>query len=652
MSVQIKNIVLYSRTGEQRVLPFKLGAVNIITGKSRTGKSAIIDIVDYCLGRSTFTIFEGVNRASVAWYAVTLRVNNTDVFVAKPPPDGAYLSQSRVHLRVDAEVSPPPIAELEINSNDDALTEYLSGLIGISSNLTVDGAYRSQKPFEATLAHAKFYLFQEQGVIANRSLLFHRQSEDFVEQHIKDTLPYFLGAVREDRLRLVQQLREARRRLNRAAKNLSEAESVAADRSDRAAALAAEAVSAGLLTPEAASGRGDPIALLQSTVDWQPRFTSSGQEGGGMGELRSQLVEERRTFRHIRERIQDAEQYAREARGYVDETQEQVARLQATSIFGESGVDPSTCPVCGSELDSPPPTVAALSAALASLTKDLTEVERERPRVQRHLEALASELEGSRSVIRDIEGRIRALEEESDAALQLATSHTRIARVVGRISLFLESVHETDPNAQLRVEVSDARAEVARLEALVNPEEVDDVLTSMLSVVSARMSEYAQQLDLEHSGRPFRLDLRRMTVVADTVERPITMSRMGSAENWLGCHLITHAALHAHFIEGKRPVPNFLILDQPSQVYFPPGDAYKSLDGTVGDTQAANADIVAVERMFDFLFRIVDAYAPDFQIIVTEHANLPNDRFQSALVEQPWTGSLALVPYAWLGKPE
>jgi hypothetical protein len=63
---------------------------------------------------------------------------------------------------------------------------------------------------------------------------------------------------------------------------------------------------------------------------------------------------------------------------------------------------------------------------------------------------------------------------------------------------------------------------------------------------------------------------------------------------------------------------------------------------------AADADIAAVTRMFDFLFDFCEEHAPDFQIIVTEHANLPGHRFQEALVEEPWTGDRALVPYDWL----
>jgi len=50
MSFQIKDIVVYSHRGQRRILPLKTGELNIITGSSKTGKSALIEIMDYCLG--------------------------------------------------------------------------------------------------------------------------------------------------------------------------------------------------------------------------------------------------------------------------------------------------------------------------------------------------------------------------------------------------------------------------------------------------------------------------------------------------------------------------------------------------------------------------------------------------------------------------
>ena len=66
VTMQVRSIILYNAAGETREVRFKRGAVNIITGRSLTGKSAIIDIIDYCLGRSAFTVPEGVIKDAVA----------------------------------------------------------------------------------------------------------------------------------------------------------------------------------------------------------------------------------------------------------------------------------------------------------------------------------------------------------------------------------------------------------------------------------------------------------------------------------------------------------------------------------------------------------------------------------------------------------
>jgi hypothetical protein len=60
MSLQIRSISVYSHDGERRDVEFRLGSLNIVTGASKTGKSALLDIVDYCWGRAECTVPEGL----------------------------------------------------------------------------------------------------------------------------------------------------------------------------------------------------------------------------------------------------------------------------------------------------------------------------------------------------------------------------------------------------------------------------------------------------------------------------------------------------------------------------------------------------------------------------------------------------------------
>jgi hypothetical protein len=92
--------------------------------------------------------------------------------------------------------------------------------------------------------------------------------------------------------------------------------------------------------------------------------------------------------------------------------------------------------------------------------------------------------------------------------------------------------------------------------------------------------------------------------------------------------------------------PRFLLIDQPTQVYFPSYEVYRDADGTVQRTEA-DADLNAVRRLFELLLRFTQEDVPGFQLIVTEHANLREQWFQDALVEPPWTKPPALVPEEW-----
>jgi hypothetical protein len=88
-------------------------------------------------------------------------------------------------------------------------------------------------------------------------------------------------------------------------------------------------------------------------------------------------------------------------------------------------------------------------------------------------------------------------------------------------------------------------------------------------------------------------------------------------------------------------VPGFLFLDQPTQVYFPP-DLDPEFQGNVQELQ--DDDRQKVARMFELNFVAVAELAPDFQVIVTNHADLLDIQdFQDAVIER-WRGGNTLIP--------
>ena len=82
MKSYLKGIILFDKEGSKRVVPLKEG-INIITGESKTGKSALVEIIDYCLCSSRCTVPKGIITEFAEIYAVILHVNGHSYIVAR-----------------------------------------------------------------------------------------------------------------------------------------------------------------------------------------------------------------------------------------------------------------------------------------------------------------------------------------------------------------------------------------------------------------------------------------------------------------------------------------------------------------------------------------------------------------------------------------
>ena len=178
-------------------------------------------------------------------------------------------------LEFGAELELLPASSLAANIDTDALREQLGRRIGIEENRhePPEGSLRSA--VEAHLGHATLLCLQRQDEIASRTHLFHRQGEQGMEQTLKDTLPYFLGAVPRDQALKRARLRDARRNLARITAALASAEQAAGALETQLQALLSEAYAVGLTPAAAADTRSEVIGLLEQAA----RGTPVGETG-------------------------------------------------------------------------------------------------------------------------------------------------------------------------------------------------------------------------------------------------------------------------------------------------------------------------------------------------------------------------------------
>jgi len=81
------------------------------------------------------------------------------------------------------------------------------------------------------------------------------------------------------------------------------------------------------------------------------------------------------------------------------------------------------------------------------------------------------------------------------------------------------------------------------LEDELSDERIRERLESILSILGQRMTAWARELQLEHSGFPQRIDIKKLTIVADTEDGPVQWTEWRRGE-LVGYHLIGHLVLH------------------------------------------------------------------------------------------------------------
>lgn len=643
--IQIRAIVTYSHDGRRRVVPFETGCVNIISGDSRTGKSAILGIIEYCFGASEIDVPEGKVRRNVAWFGLLLQTHRGQAFVARQLPGGEGKSNEVVYVQTDTTVTIPPAETLRQTTNRDGLRSLLASWSGLSDYLHEPPPGQTRAPLAATISHALTFCLQSQNEIAQRRHLFHGSSDRFVAQAIKDTLPYFLGAVTDDYVAQQQELKRVRTEIRQIERRLAEAASIRGEGLGRADTLLAEAKAVGLSTlNDGASWQEkiDTLRAIQNTpVPSAVAEAGEDTEFQQLSMVRSELVLEQRALQSTLER---ARSFEGSSKGYSAEAREHAARLSAVTVF-EHDVPGQACPLClqGLPETSQIPTIGDLRAAQDYIGERSGAMDSATPRIATAIQEVETQLAAVRQRLDENRVLLTAVK-RSNQRLQLASdTEARRAMVLGRISLYIENIPQMPDLSEQQARLTALRVQESTLDEAVSADTIQAKMESCLSNVNRYLSDYAQRIDLEYSDSPLRLDPRALTIVADTPERPVPMREIGSGENHVGYHIVAHLALHTWFASRRRPVPAFLLLDQLSQAHFSPD----TIPGEKVPQEKIDADRQAVKRLFGLIFDVVDSLKGKFQVIITDHPDFSDDpRFQKAVRER-WRDGLKLVPEDW-----
>ena len=617
MKSYIKDIVIFNKNGEKRVVPLEQG-VNIITGESKTGKSALVEIIDYCLCSTRCTIPKGKITEFAYLYSLVMAIgDNTYVIARYNWNDGG-----KMHFIKEKEDFELEKLELSYFMEKSQLLckdvkdeiEYALGLL--ITNMAKDAEQQGKK---ASLRNMVSYLFQHQNLMASKFALFYRFSDFYKRKDVIDQFPVFAGMISQEYYSDLIQLNTLKDQLKQKYKKQKA--------NEKSTAYIKERLSTLLL---------DYFALLEQDFDENisvqkmlkiasdlPEFDDTQLYGESKiterySELNDELEDLRNKEREILLKIHDIDSASGTGSSFVHMLKD---LKQQTSVAGIE-TDQYTCPLCGHECQEITENDSKLIEATEWLDSELRITEKYTADFSEDVRKLREEHSKIDEKIKDVWKQIKTIEQKFISTKELASKKEKVNYAKARIELYIE-MSRSGIFEDVDKDIEKLKDKISILEEKIRGFDVNKKMIKAEAFLSDNMNHLSQTLDFEEEYRPINLNFGLTDGSFDIYQHQknneiVHLYEMGSGANWVSCHIALFLSF-LHYFAGQENSPMLLTMffDQPSQVYFPQGDDKNDV--------ITQADLKAVNKMYTTIFDEMKLIEKETgilpQIIIVDHVD-------------------------------
>lgn len=641
MKSYIKSIIIFGKNGEKRIVPLKQG-VNIITGESKTGKSALVEIIDYCLCSTRCTVPKGKITEFSYLYTLVMLIGDSTYIIARYNWDNG----GKMHFFKEAADFSPENLEVTYFIEKTALSykdvkNKIECALGLFiTNMATDA---DQKGKKASLRNMVSYLFQHQNLMASKFALFYRFSDFYKRKDVIEQFPVFAGIISQTYYSDLIQLNTLKSQLKQK-QNKQKA-------NEKSTTIIKENLTP-LLT--------DYFALLEQDFDENmpvqkmlkialdlPEFDDSQLFGENKiterySELNDELENLRNEEREILLRINNINN----ASGAGNSFSQMLKDLKQQTIVAEIETDEYTCPLCGQKCQEISDNDLKLIEATNWLDDELKITAKYTADFSEDVRKLNEAHSKIEEKIRDVWKQIKTIEKKFISSKTLTSKREKVNYAKARIALYAE-VSSSGIFETVDDDIEELKEKIVRLEQKIKRFNVDKKMSKAEIFLSDNMNRLSLTLDFEDEYKPIDLNFGLTDGSFDIYQHQksnenIHLYEMGSGANWVSCHIALFLSfLHYFSAQGNSPMPLIMFFDQPSQVYFPQGNDKGEID---------QADLVAVNRMYKTIFDEINFIGKDTgilpQIIIVDHVdgnNLECKEEFNKYVRCNWRSGKALI---------
>jgi len=593
MKFHVKKIHLYLTNKEARELHFQPNKVNVITGRTGTGKTSIMTIIDYCLLGSESKLVEEAINENIDWYGLLFVINSKEFFIARSKMISGVLSD-QIYFSSTGNIPAEPSANIKI----DELRKILETEFSVTPDLVVP--YGGKKIKAGSKVSFRYFLLfntQSSNIILNPNVFFDYDLYD--SEKYKEALERIFdlaigvdtveNVIVKDKLKQIdKEISATERRQQAKQKELGLFHTRILELV--AAAQKHELIEKSLFTAE------DGLARLKNLIHEFREDTINTD----LSELENLYNDRRILARQIR----NLKRFDNEVSKYKENITQNLDSLKPIEYLNTNY----------SEVLSIPEVKTFMNGLGEQLLTIKDAVHNKQPFATK-----------AREELKALEKKYDSLEEEIS---QFPTETIDFENSVGKFIFigelkakleFYDQEWETEDYTQLLKNLNQDKEQLEK--KLTENNERRGI---MMELLNERFQSYISDCKSIDSYNTFKAYFNYTRKILQLREPDSSSpSNIGSSSNHMFLHLFFFLGLHEHFIREQVPyIPSFLVFDQLSQPYYEQAETDQD---EIVDSQDKQKLINAFGMLNDFIKHITGKLEWEFQFILLEHA--PKDYF-------------------------
>lgn len=625
MRTYIRQIGVIDFDNNVHAVSFEQG-INLITGKSSTGKSSIMEIFDYCMGSNEDTIAEGIIKQNANFYFVDITIKEQRFLIGRKNHSAFYL------LRINQEIPDNDkgvyfAGKKSINSDDFKI--QLGLLLGIDVENTKESdedERRRGMVGRPTVRNMMPFILQHQSLIANKLALFYRFDEREKKEQTIEQFKIFAGIVDAKYYDLKRQSSTLEKKIKgmdiMAEKHRALCRRIFVSletKIDKYKQITGKDLFLSFSEKDVLSSPDSFLKLLENRSVWNIEVDDDNSNYMS-------------SYKKLSLDIMSAQRKLRSKQIELSKINDSIAHIESYKLTLEKtlNIDPievhySICPICHQHTDSVTKEAESLQNAYqtvrrnicmsASLIRPQYELKH---KVEKEIDEIVSE-------IRVLHEKEKYYAEVIEKLKKQRSLQEQAYEVIVGVRSLLEEI-SAEPYSQS--EYNQLKTELGHLQKQLERYNVSRTLKEAELKINDWIEKYRVYFPFENSLLDYKLvfDIKNFEVKFESKDSIIRLRSLGSGANWLSVHLCLFLAINKYLYDRTEScVPTVLFIDQPSQVYFPSIDKNVKFDADdlhkkSGKDGSGDEDMVKVEGIFSSLYAFSLAN-PGFQLIITDHAD-------------------------------